>query len=452
MQLGAPAHQPGTVGLAPETRHQRAQQQLLHDAHARMRRHLECAQLEQAETTGGRVGRVQLVDAELAAMGVAGHVDQDVAQRAVHQPGRQVLAMHGLAPRDLAERDLQFVELVVARFVDARRLAGRADEQAREQITQARMVVPVGQQAGQQVGPTQERAVGRRRAAEHEVVAAAGAGVASVEHELLARQPRLPGRVVQELGVVDQLVPVVRRMDVDLDHPRVGRHLQHLQTRVARRRITFEHDLQPQLGGGGLDGGQQVEVVLQVLQRRHEDVERAAAAGASAGVDLLLRRTVGTRRVARLDHQRGARDPVRRFEALRCARGAALARRRRRCQPGRAGARRRARAAPPPGRPPARRRGSLQRHRAAFGEAAADRVRRVLAADRRRRRQRAARRKRIGLHLERKVLRRHPGQRIERQPVAHRRVARHQVHALVAEEPGAGDPGARRSGPDRVRA
>jgi hypothetical protein len=78
------------VGLVPEARHQRAQQQLLHDAHARMRRHLEGAQLQQAQAAGGGVGRVHLVDAELAAVRVAGDVDQDVAQRAVDQPGRHV--------------------------------------------------------------------------------------------------------------------------------------------------------------------------------------------------------------------------------------------------------------------------------------------------------------------------------------------------------------------------
>jgi hypothetical protein len=53
------------------------------------------------------------------------------------------------------------------------------------------MVVPVRDHAGEQIGPAQERRIARRRAAEHEVVAAAGAGVAPVEHELLGRQPRL---------------------------------------------------------------------------------------------------------------------------------------------------------------------------------------------------------------------------------------------------------------------
>jgi hypothetical protein len=107
--------------------------------------------------------------------------------------------------------------------------------------------VPVQQQAGQQLGPAQERRVGGRGAAQHEVVAAAGAGVAAVGHELLGRQAGLERGLVQELGVVDQFGPVVRRVDVDLDHARVGRDLQHLQARVARRRVAFHHDLQAQV-------------------------------------------------------------------------------------------------------------------------------------------------------------------------------------------------------------
>ena len=123
------------VGLAPEPGQQRAQQQLLRQAHVRMRRHLEGAQLQQAETAGGPVGRVHLVDAELAAMGVAGDVDQQVAQAAVHHPRRHLLVHRQLALQ-LGKGDLDLVDLVVARLVDARRLAGRADEHAAEQVAQ----------------------------------------------------------------------------------------------------------------------------------------------------------------------------------------------------------------------------------------------------------------------------------------------------------------------------
>ena len=116
-------------------------------------------------------------------MRVAGHVDQQMAEDAVDQPGRAVAAVG-----DLLEGDLQLVEAVVPGFVDPRRLARRPDEHAREQVRQRRMVVPVGDQAAEQVGPAQDRAVGRRRPAEHDVVAAAGAGVPAVDHELLGAQ------------------------------------------------------------------------------------------------------------------------------------------------------------------------------------------------------------------------------------------------------------------------
>ena len=70
-----------------------------------------------------------------------------------------------------------------------RRLARRPDAQAGEQVGQRRMVLPVGDQAAQQIGAAEKRAVGRRRSADHDdVVAAAGTGVPAVEHELLSAE------------------------------------------------------------------------------------------------------------------------------------------------------------------------------------------------------------------------------------------------------------------------
>ena len=100
---------------------------------------------------------------------------------------------------ELAERDLELVEGVVAGLVDARRLAGRADEPAGEQVRQRRVVLPVGDQAAQQVGAAQQRAVGGVGAAERHVVAAAGAGVGAVELELLGAEPGQPGLGVERL-------------------------------------------------------------------------------------------------------------------------------------------------------------------------------------------------------------------------------------------------------------
>ena len=174
MQPGAPARHRRLVGRVPEARHQGAQQELLHDAHARVRRHLKGAQLQEAQAAGGRVGREHLVDGKLAAVGVAGHVHQDVSQRSVQQPGRHVAptlphAVWVAAPRggvpglgrpgagqaavgrrlvNFTQRNLQLKQLVVACLVHAGGLAGGADEHAAEQVAQRGVVVPVQQQAG----------------------------------------------------------------------------------------------------------------------------------------------------------------------------------------------------------------------------------------------------------------------------------------------------------------
>ena len=64
------------------------------------------------------------------------------------------------------------------------------------------MIEPVGDQAAQQVGAPQDRAVGRRRAAQDDVVAAAGAGMSAVQHELLGAEPRLARVPVERRGRV----------------------------------------------------------------------------------------------------------------------------------------------------------------------------------------------------------------------------------------------------------
>ena len=187
--------QRAALRLAPEPGDQRAQQQLLREAHARIGRHLEGAELDEAEPAGRPVRREQLVDADLGAMGVAGDVDQEIAQQPVDQPRPRRFAL--TRRRHLRERDLELVEQVVPRLVDARRLAGRADEQAGEQVRQRRMALQIDDEALEQVGPAQERAVGRGRAAEHHMIAAAGAGVAAVDHELVGAEPRQPRLLVE---------------------------------------------------------------------------------------------------------------------------------------------------------------------------------------------------------------------------------------------------------------
>ncbi len=164
VQRRAPAGRVAMQRLGPQPRDQRADHQLLGERHARVGRHLEAAELDEAEAAGGAVGRVELVDADLGAVGVAGDVDEQVAQQPVHEPGRGRFALAGR--RDLGQRHLELVERVVARLVDARGLAGRADEQAREQVGHRRVPLPVQDQraqAGRGGAGTGCRAWSRRR-------------------------------------------------------------------------------------------------------------------------------------------------------------------------------------------------------------------------------------------------------------------------------------------------
>ncbi len=138
------------------------------------------------------------------------------------------------------KRDLHLVERVVARFVDARRLACRADEQARKQVRHRRVVLPIGDDAAEQVRAAKEGAVGGRGRAEHDVVAAAGAGVAAVDHELLGAEPRQARLLVEHFGDRDGFIPVRRRVDVHLDDAGVGRDLDDVEPPVGRRMIAFD--------------------------------------------------------------------------------------------------------------------------------------------------------------------------------------------------------------------
>ena len=89
---------------------------------------------------------------------------------------------------DLLEGEFEFVDLIVAGLVDAGRLAGGADEQAAEEIRKRGMIVPIADEAAEQIGPAQEGRIGGRGAADDDVVAAAGAGVAAVEHEFFGAE------------------------------------------------------------------------------------------------------------------------------------------------------------------------------------------------------------------------------------------------------------------------
>src|SRR5437764_14845762 len=95
----------------------------------------------------------------------------------------------------------------MAGLVHAWGLAGWTNEQAAEEPAQRGMVLPVGKQRAQQVGPAQDGGIRRRVAADDDVIAAAGASVTSIDHELLGSEPGLAGFVVEDGGFLDQFVP-----------------------------------------------------------------------------------------------------------------------------------------------------------------------------------------------------------------------------------------------------
>ena len=189
-------------------------------------------------------------------------------------------------------------------LVDARRLAGGTDEHAREQIRQRRMPLPVQHEALQQIRTAQERQIRRRGAADHHMIAAAGTGVPAVDEIFVGAEPNLGGVFVQAEGDVDGFAPARRRLDVDLDHAGIGRHLDHLDARIEWRRITLDMNLHPHFFGGRLYCGDQFQIILQSLHRRHERAQNAVAdldrhRGAHAArsellfLYLLMRRTFG---------------------------------------------------------------------------------------------------------------------------------------------------------------
>src|SRR5437764_620914 len=126
-------------------------------------------------------------------MRVAGYVDQQVTEDAIHYPWRAV-AFTG--ERRLVEGDLQLVEAVLAGLIHARGLAGRADEHAGKHVRQRGVIEPIAEHAAQQVGAAQEGAVGRSRAAENKMVAAASAAMSAVQHEFFRAEAREAGLLV----------------------------------------------------------------------------------------------------------------------------------------------------------------------------------------------------------------------------------------------------------------
>ncbi len=76
---------------------------------------------------------------------------------------------------------------------------------------------------------------------------------------------------------VDRLVPGRGRVHVDLDHARIGRHLDDVEARIDGRRIALDVDGEARRLRRLLDRGDERRVVLGVSERRHEHAEMSVA-------------------------------------------------------------------------------------------------------------------------------------------------------------------------------
>ncbi len=69
-------------------------------------------------------------------------------------------------------------------------------------------------------------------------------------------------------------------LQVDLDHAGIGSHLEVIEAVVVGRGVAFQPDRERKLVCGLLDRRQQMQIVFDTPQRRHEDVQ-----GSFAGFD-----------------------------------------------------------------------------------------------------------------------------------------------------------------------
>ena len=136
------------------------------------------------------------------------------------------------------------------------------------------MVLPEGQHADQQVRTTQDRRAVRGGPAERQVVAAAGAGVESVEVELLRAEADLAGGLVEGRGQLAQRRPGAGGLEVDLDDAGVRGHHERGQARVRGRRVALDDDAdRPAPRPRPRSSGEQRGEVVQVVERRQEQVD-----------------------------------------------------------------------------------------------------------------------------------------------------------------------------------
>lgn len=151
------------------------------------------------------------------------------------------------------EGNFQFGEVVGTAFINAGGLAGGADELVGEEVGKAGMVLPVGDEAAEQVGAAQKGTGGGTVAADRDVCAAAGADGVFVPVLFAGAEATVCGGFVDGLVDMDKFFPGLGGVDVDFDDAGVRGDLEALDALVAGRSVAFELDGNLQMGSSGFD-------------------------------------------------------------------------------------------------------------------------------------------------------------------------------------------------------
>src|ERR1041384_2128912 len=102
------------------------------------------------------------------------------------------------------------------------------------------------------------------------MVAAAGAGVAAIQHELFRSEARLARLFAENGSGRGERGPRLARVQVHFDYSRIGRDGEFGQTRVLRRSLALDDDGQAEFGDGGLYAGEEGGGILRGGDRRRE--------------------------------------------------------------------------------------------------------------------------------------------------------------------------------------
>ena len=167
------------------------------------------------------------------------------------------------------------------------------------------------------------------------MVATSGACVPAIGHEFFSTQAGFESGLVQKFGVLNHFTPIAGRVNVDFNHARVGCDLQELEPWVSGRRISFQHNGDIELLGCGFYGRQQMEVIVDFGQGRHEDIHHALHVFVACGI-FPWHGPIGTSWVSNFYAQSGSHGGGIRLKPGRCLRMSALTRilhRWRHCRP-----------------------------------------------------------------------------------------------------------------------